>query len=295
MQPLVSTDKPKNVLITGCSTGIGFALAVGLPKDRYRVLATVRSPRDLSKLAEMGLETELLDLASSASIRNAVESAIDRFDGNLFAVINNGAYGQPGAVEDLGRDALQAQFETNVFGTQELTNLCIPVFRQHGQGRIIQISSILGRICLANRGAYNASKYALEALSDTMRLELHGSGIFVSLIEPGPIESRFRANARVAFERYIDMDRSPHQDTYRAVMKRLETVGTASFTLPAEAMINPVRHALESASPKPRYPVTLPTRVLPNIKRFLPDRLMDWILRKAGDQPAKSAAENVNR
>ncbi len=272
------------VLITGCSSGIGRAAALGLPASRYRVFAAVRDPADVDSLARAGLDTLVLDLARSESIRDAVTGLLNATDGQLYALVNNGAYGQPGAVEDLTRDALRLQFETNVFGTHELTRECLAAMRGAQAGRIIQISSILGRICLANRGAYNASKFALEALSDTLRLELAGSGIHVSLIEPGPIDSRFRANALAAFDRHVQAPDSPHAHIYRAVRRRLESAGRAPFTLPAEAIVKPLRHALESARPKTRYPVTLPAKVLPNVKRFLTDRAMDRILRAVGDK-----------
>ncbi|MEE8624625.1 MAG: SDR family NAD(P)-dependent oxidoreductase, partial [Acidiferrobacterales bacterium] len=189
----------KSILITGCSTGIGLCLARGLRERGYRVIATTRKPADAAKLARSGLEALPLDLDSSESIEQAVDEVRRRASGTLFGLINNGAYGQPGAVEDLTRDTLRSQFETNLFGTQELTNRILPIFRAQGCGRIIQISSMLGFVCLAYRGAYNASKYALEALSDTLRLELRGTGIYVSLIEPGPIQSDFRKNAYAAF------------------------------------------------------------------------------------------------
>jgi NAD(P)-dependent dehydrogenase (short-subunit alcohol dehydrogenase family) len=183
------TDSRRVVLITGCSSGIGQAAAHGLPKSQYRVFASVRNPADIGPLAASGLDTLVLDLDHGGSIQDAVTELLEKTRGQLYALVNNAAYGQPGAVEDLTREALRRQFETNLFGTHELTRTCIPVMRRNGCGRIIQISSILGLICLANRGAYNASKFALEALSDTLRLELHGSGIDISLIEPGPIES----------------------------------------------------------------------------------------------------------
>ena len=277
----------KVVVITGCSSGIGLALAQGLPDKGYQVIATVRNKSDREHLEQQGLITLLLDLADSHSIDSAWHQILDIAGENLWGLINNGAYGQPGAVEDLSRYCLRSQFETNVFGTQELTNLCLKEFRRFNQGRIIQISSILGRICMANRGAYNASKYALEALSDTLRLELHDSDIHVSLIEPGPIESRFRANALKAFKTHIDAENSWHQAHYASVIKRLSNSGNTPFTLPASAIVKPTSHALSSNRPRARYPVTVPTYVLPNIKRFLPDRMMDWILRKSGDQPGK--------
>jgi NAD(P)-dependent dehydrogenase (short-subunit alcohol dehydrogenase family) len=185
-------NEKKSVLITGCSSGIGRCLALGLRRRGYRVFATARKPADVTLLARRGYESLCLDLESSDSIAQAIDTLLSRTDGSLYALINNGAYGQPGAVEDLTRDTLRRQFEINVFGTQELTNRLMPVFRQQGYGRIVQISSVLGFVCLAYRGGYNATKHALEALSDTLRLELRGSGIHISLVEPGPIASRFR-------------------------------------------------------------------------------------------------------
>lgn len=283
-----TVDPRRVVLVTGCSSGIGRAIALGLPNDRYRIFASVRNPDDRDALEHLGIDTLTIDLASSDSIRDAVEHLLDACGGRVHALVNNGAYGQPGAVEDLNRETLRRQFEINLFGTHELTRALIPAMRAEGSGRIIQISSILGRICLANRGAYNASKHALEALSDTMRLELHGSGIHVSLIEPGPIESRFRANALAAFQRNVDSRGSVHEHLYRSVMGRLGAAGNAPFTLPAQALLKPVLHALESKRPRTRYAVTLPARVLPTIKRFLGDRTMDAILRRLGDKSPKS-------
>ena len=194
------------------------------------------------------------------------------------ALINNGAYGQPGAVEDLSRTTLRAQFETNVFGTQELTNLVIPAMRTQGEGRIIQISSILGIVCFAYRGAYNASKFALEALSDTMRLELRNTNIHVSLIEPGPITSRFRANAYAAFKRHIDREHSVHREYYVRVEKRLEGPKPLPFTLPPEAVLKKAIRALEARRPKARYGVTFPTHLFAVLRRVLPVRVLDQIL-----------------
>src|SRR3990172_7495705 len=177
----------KSVLITGCSSGIGRCLALGLHARGYRVFATVKKEKDITALRAAGLESLVLDLRSPDSIRAAVDEVLVKCDGQLYALINNGAYGQPGAVEDLTREALRLQFETNVFGTQDLTNRVLPVMRRQNKGRIIQISSLLGIVCLAYRGAYNASKFALEALSDTLRLELRGTNIHIVLIEPGPL------------------------------------------------------------------------------------------------------------
>lgn len=275
--------EPKSVLITGCSTGIGNCLARGLRERGYRVFASARRETDVAALSAAGFESLPLDLDSSGSIRAAVEMVLERTQGRLYALINNGAYGQPGAVEDLSRAVLRAQFETNLFGTQELTNLVIPAMRARGEGRIIQMSSLLGIVCLAYRGAYNASKYALEALSDTMRLELRDTNIYVSLIEPGPIESRFRANAFEAYQRNIDKSRSAHRAYYERVERRLGGQRPLPFTLPPEAVLKKVIHALEARRPKVRYAVTFPTHLFAVLRRILPVRTLDAILVMIGN------------
>jgi len=270
--------KPRAVLITGCSSGIGRCLADGLRHRGYRVFATARKSEDVPQLLADGYEALPLDLDSPQSIRDAVDTILSRTQGKLYALINNGAYGQPGAVEDLSRDTLRKQFETNLFGTQELTNHVIPTMRAQGEGRIIQMSSILGIIGLGYRGAYTATKFALEALSDTMRLELRGTHIHISLIEPGPITSRFRENAFAAYQANIDAEHSAHRDYYARVEKRLGGSKPLPFTLPPEAVLKKVIHALESRRPKIRYPVTFPTHLFTVLKRLLPARALDAIL-----------------
>jgi len=268
----------KSILITGCSSGIGRCLADGLRQRGYRVFATARKSDDVAQLLADGFDALALDLDSPQSIRDAVDTILNRTQGKLYALINNGAYGQPGAVEDLSRDTLRKQFETNLFGTQELTNRVIPTMRAQGEGRIIQMSSILGIIGLGYRGAYTATKFALEALSDTMRLELHGTHIHISLIEPGPITSRFRENAFAAYKANIDVEHSAHRDYYARVEKRLGGSKPLPFTLPPEAVLKKVIHALESRRPKLRYPVTFPTHLFAVLKRLLPVRMLDAIL-----------------
>ncbi len=271
----------KIILITGCSSGIGLCVAKGLQKRGYRVFASARKKEDVTHLEQAGLESLELDLANSDSIQTAVANLLERTDGKLYALFNNGAYGQPGAVEDLSRNVLRAQFETNVFGWQELTNLLLPVMRAQGEGRIIQNSSVLGLIALPYRGAYNASKYAIEGLSDTLRLELAGTNIHVSLIEPGPIQSNFRKNAHAMFKQNINQANSAHQHYYEGVNKRLEKEGqTQPFTLPPEAVLKRVIHALESSKPQIRYYVTFPTYLFGTLRRLLPYRWLDAILRK---------------
>lgn len=269
----------KSVLITGCSSGIGRCVAQGLRERGYRVFATARKADDVRSLTEAGFEALLLDLDDSASIEVAVGKVLERTGGRLYALFNNGAYGQPGAVEDLSREVLRAQFETNLFGWHELTRRLLPAMRHRGEGRIIQNSSVLGLVVLPYRGAYNASKFALEGLSDTLRLELAGSGIHVSLIEPGPVQSRFRANAHRAFLANIDAEHSVHRENYRAMERRFEKEGPAvPFTLPPEAVLKRVIHALESPRPRPRYYVTFPTYLFGFLRRLLSSRQLDRVL-----------------
>ena len=278
-----SDTTKKSVLVTGCSSGIGDCVARGLHARGYRVFASVRNPDDRAPFDADGIECLQLDYADSTSIDAAVEQVLERTGGRLYALFNNGAYGQPGAVEDLGREAIRQQFETNVFGWIELSNRVIPVMRAQGYGRIIQNSSILGFIALPMRGAYNASKYAIEGFSDTLRLELTGTDIHVSLIEPGPVESRFRANAYCAFKQHIVVEDSVHRERYRKMIERFEASGTEQpFTLPPEAVLKRVVHALESKRPRIRYPVTVPTYLFAGLKRVLGDRMLDRILRRVG-------------
>lgn len=269
----------KNILITGCSTGIGLCAAKMLHQQGYNVIATVRKPQDAKQLTDLGITTVMLELADSQSILDAVTFTLKHFDNRIDALFNNAAYGQPGAVEDLSRDVLREQFETNVFGTQELTNLVLAQMRQQGHGRIIYNSSVLGFVSMAYRGAYNASKYAIEALADTLRLELHDTNIHISLIEPGPILSQFRANAFAKYQQHITKENSAHHDTYQAMEQRLNKKGAAvPFTLPPEAVVKKLLHAIESSKPQIRYYVTFPTYLFGFLKRLLPHRWLDWVL-----------------
>ena len=272
----------KSILITGCSTGIGACVARGLSAQGWRVFATARKPEDVERLQAEGLESLLLDLNDSACIHAAVDAVLAQTGGRLDALFNNGGFGQVGAVEDLTRDALREQFETNLFGWIELTNRVIPVMRQQGHGRIVMNSSVLGYAAFAYRGAYNAVKFALEGLSDTLRHELYGSGIHVVLVEPGPIVSRFRENCVPHFEKHIDWRNSIHRAQYESQLARLNTPGPAApFTLSAEAVLEKVMLALESPSPRARYQVTLPAQLFWWLKRFLSIRAMDWVLMRA--------------
>jgi len=274
----------KSILITGCSSGIGLSVAEGLNRSGYRVFATVRQREDIEKLTQKGLESLQLDLDDSFSIQTALDEVLRRTGGTLYALFSNGGYGQPGAVEDLSRDAIRMQFETNLFGTMELINRVIPVMRKQGFGRIIQCSSILGFVAFPYRGAYIASKYALEGLTDTLRLELSKTPIRVSLIEPGSISTRFKVNSLKFFKKYISAGTSPHSESYKFLEDRLSgTDSTSSFILPPTAVLQKVMHALESENPKIRYHVTFPTHLFAVLKRILPDFLLDKILLKASN------------
>jgi short-subunit dehydrogenase len=271
----------KTILITGCSTGIGYVTALELKNRGHNVIATARKIEDVSRLQQEGFTAIQLDLADSNSIQTAVSLAIKLTDGKIDALFNNGAFGQPGAVEDLSRDVLRFQFETNLFGTHELTNLILPLMRKQGHGRIIYNSSILGFVAMTYRGAYNASKFALEGLADTLRLELYGTNIHISLIEPGPILSDFRKNAFSLYKKNIDPTHSYHKDAYQNMEARLEKEGAAApFTLPAQAVAKKVLHALEARKPKIRYYVTFPTFLFAFFKRILPMSWLDALLRK---------------
>ena len=274
-------NQNKTILITGCSSGIGLCAAHQLHAMGYHVFATARKIDDVDRLKKQGLNALTLDLASDTSITHAVNEVLKQSNGKIYGLFNNGAFGLPGAVEDLSRDALRHQFETNLFGWHELTRQIIPIMRKQGFGRIIQNSSVLGFAVLPYRGAYCASKFALEGLTDTLRLELHGSGIHIALIEPGPIESQFRANAMREFMQYIDSKNSHHADNYQSMIDRLNKEGPAApFTLPADAVVKKLIHALESKNPKPRYYVTFPTYLLGYCKRLLSSRLFDKLALK---------------
>lgn len=271
----------KTILITGCSSGIGYSTAVELKKRGHYVIATARKVEDVNRLKNEGFTVIHLDLADSQSIHKAVSDTLELTGGYCDALFNNGAFGQPGAVEDLSRDVLRYQFESNLFGTHELTNLLIPVMRKQGHGRIIYNSSILGLVAMRYRGAYNASKFALEGLADTLRLELHGTNIHISLIEPGPILSNFRTNSYALYKKNIDQVNSFHKDAYEAMEARLQKEGAAVvFTLPAKAVVEKVIHALEAKQPRIRYYVTFPTYLFAILKRILPICCLDYLLRK---------------
>ncbi|MEL6597432.1 MAG: SDR family NAD(P)-dependent oxidoreductase [Pseudomonadota bacterium] len=272
----------KSILITGCSSGIGEHAAYALKKRGWRVFASCRKAEDCARFQADGFDAPLIDYADPATIESGLADVLTATGGTLDALFNNGAYGIPGAVEDLPTDALRAIFETNVFGYHDLTRRVIPIMRAQGYGRIIQNSSVLGFVVLRWRGAYNSTKFALEGLTDTLRLEMRDTPIHVILIEPGPITTKIRENSIPHFEKWIDWEASPRADQYRTgLRKRLYTnSGPDAFELPCDAVTKKLIHALEAANPRPRYFVTTPTYVMNLLKRMLPTRMLDWVSAK---------------
>jgi NAD(P)-dependent dehydrogenase (short-subunit alcohol dehydrogenase family) len=274
------TDR-RTIIVTGCSSGIGAHCARALRDDGWRVFATVRKAEDLAALEAEGIEALLMDYTRSDTIGNLVETVAASTGGRIDALFNNGAYGQPGAVEDLSTDVLRLQFETNLFGWHGLTRQVVPIMRRQGHGRIVNCSSILGLLPYRYRGAYTASKYALEGLTLTLRMELHGSGIDVSLIEPGPIESRFTANALAKISEHIDLVGSPHAADYKRQLARLEGSGPVNRNkLGPDAVYKVLVHALNAPRPRPHYLVTRPAKQGAFLKRLLPASLFYTLMRR---------------
>lgn len=271
------------ILITGCSSGIGYDTAKQLHEKGWRVFASCRRAEDVARLQSEGLtDALLLDVTDSAQIEAAFAHILAQTGGRLDALFCNAGYGQVGAVEDIPRIALHQQFNTNVFGTWECITHAMTIFRRQGRGRVLVNSSILGFAAMPWRGAYNSSKFALEGLADTLRHETHGSAIFVSLIEPGPIATRFRPNALEKFKQYIDIDKSMHAESYRAQLARLETEGDAApFTMTSPDCAAVCVKALLAERPKARYRITLPTQAFWYLKRLLPTRWLDAVQRAA--------------
>ncbi|PSV37869.1 short-chain dehydrogenase [Photobacterium sp. GB-27] len=272
----------QSILITGCSSGIGYYCAKTLTEQGFNVVASCRKSEDVERLNQEGIRCVQLDITSESSITEGLSQALAITGGTLDVLFNNAAYGQPGALEDLPTSALREQFEANFFGWHELTKQVIPLMLTQGHGKIVQNSSVLGLVAMKYRGAYNASKFAIEGYTDTLRLELDNTPISISLIEPGPIESQFRANAKRMFERHIDMNNSRHYDNYQDTLSRLgkEKV-TNKFTLNPDAVLRPLLDIINSSRPKSRYYVTQPTYIFGFLRRILPTRFLDKLLIKS--------------
>ncbi len=272
----------RSIFITGCSTGIGYTAAHQLQQHGFHVIASCRQKKDVKRLQNEGITCLYLDYSDPQSITDAVAEITQLTNGQLYALFNNGAYGQPGALEDLPRNALKEQFESNFFGWHQLVIELLPLMRAQNRGRIIQNSSVLGIVAMKYRGAYNASKFAIEGWTDTLRLELSDTNIKVCLIEPGPIETQFRANALKAFKKWINIENSFHKEKYLLQQQRLENSQSKNpFVLPSNAIIKPLVHALNSPNPKTRYRITFPTHLFAVLKRLLPAKWLDIILKKS--------------
>ncbi|MDU8909648.1 SDR family NAD(P)-dependent oxidoreductase [Aestuariicoccus sp. MJ-SS9] len=270
----------KSILITGCSSGIGFDAAQGLRDRGWRVFASCRQPEDCARLVDMGFEAPRIDYADEASIQAGLAAVLEATGGTLDALFNNGAFAVPGAVEDLPTDALRAIFEANVFGWHSLTRAVIPVMRAQGHGRVINHSSVLGLVSAPWRGAYNATKYATEALTDTLRVEMHDTPIRFIALNTGPVTSELRKKSIPHFERWIDWEASPRAEQYRtSLLARLyRSNGPDRFEKPPSAVTAKLIHALEHPRPRPRYYITTPTYLMGAARRLLPTRTLDWIL-----------------
>jgi NAD(P)-dependent dehydrogenase (short-subunit alcohol dehydrogenase family) len=273
----------RSVLITGCSSGIGLDAARGLAARGWQVFATCRQEADCERLRAEGLDSFRLDYADGTSIAAALDTALSRTGGRLDALFNNGAFACPGAVEDLPTDALRAIFEVNLFGYHDLARRVIPVMRRQGRGRIVNCSSVLGLVGMRWRGAYVATKFAMEGLTDVLRVEMRGTGIDIVLIEPGPIATRIRENAIPHFERWIDWQASARSDEYMALRGRLYGPKDKPdpFELPPSAVTARLVQALESRRPRPRYYVTTATHLMGMARRILPTRALDWLIARS--------------
>jgi NAD(P)-dependent dehydrogenase (short-subunit alcohol dehydrogenase family) len=272
----------QSILITGCSSGIGYYCAKELTLQGFCVIASCRHSDDVKRLNQQGITCVQMDMRDKKSIYLALQQAVALGNGKIDILFNNAAYGQPGALEDLPTAALREQFETNFFGWHELTKQIIPIMLAQGHGKIVQNSSVLGLVAMKYRGAYNASKFAIEGYTDTLRLELNNTPLSISLIEPGPIDSKFRANAKQMFEQHIDIEASRHHDDYQQTLSRLSKETTTNhFTLGPDAVLRPLLNIIHSTKPKARYYVTHPTYIFGFLRRILPTKMLDKLLIKA--------------
>ncbi|USR76668.1 SDR family NAD(P)-dependent oxidoreductase [Photobacterium damselae] len=271
-----------SILITGCSSGIGFYCAKQLHQAGHHVVATCRTEYDHKALQQLGISTVNMEMSDDTSIEKGFAQALALLNGNIDILFNNAAYGQPGALEDLPTEALKEQFATNFFGWHTLTRLTISQMLKQKSGKIVQNSSVLGLVAMKYRGAYNASKFAIEGYTDTLRLELADTPIHISLIEPGPIESQFRATAKRYFEHYVNIDHSRHKLSYQQTLERLGNPSPSNrFTLQPDAVYQRLLSIIEAKQPKARYFITQPTYIFAFLRRVLPSRLLDKIVSKS--------------
>lgn len=270
--------QPRSILVTGTSSGIGLCAAETMKARGWNVFATARKREDLAMLERLGVTPLFLDYADEASIHACVDKVLTATGGGLDALFNNGAYAQPGALEDIGPALMREQFEANFLGWHTLTRALVPAMRRQGHGRIVQCSSVLGLVGMKFRGPYVATKFALEGYSDVLRMELAPAGIHVSLIEPGPIATKFVENSMRRFVENIDHEASPHRDLYKRRLATLRGGGASRYKLGPEAVVEKLVHAVESPKPKARYRVTRVTAYLAVLRRVLSTRALDRII-----------------
>jgi NAD(P)-dependent dehydrogenase (short-subunit alcohol dehydrogenase family) len=268
----------RRVLITGCSSGIGRAACDGLRARGWTVIASARNPEDVAQLRADGFAAVRIDHHDSASIAAGFAQAVDLAGGQIDALFNNAGHGMPGAAEDLPRGALEEVFSSNLFGLHEVTCHAIRHMRAHGGGRIVQHSSVVGFTPLPWRAAYVATKHALEGLTNTMRVELRGTGIHLALLNTGPVTSGFRDRSMAQFDRWIDIDASRHAEFYRVKWLARREAGRDPFELGPEAVVRKLTHALESPRPRRRYYITTPAYLAAVLTRILPGAAQDWIV-----------------
>ncbi len=269
-----------NIVITGCSTGIGLATAAYLKDKFVKVYPTARDPKDVKMLKELGFENAMqLDVRKPDEIKTVINKVLE-IDSKIDVWFNNAGFGQPGAMEDISTEVLKMQFVTNVFGLHECTRQIIPVLRKQGYGKIIQHSSVLGFISLFSRGAYNASKYAVEGLTDTLRLELQDTHIYPVLLNTGPVTSDFRKNAVQKLRENVDIEHSLFKEEY---LKSIEGIAKkVPFKEEAISVASVVHKIILADKPKPRYYITKATYLLGYFKRVLSTSLLDRLLMKIG-------------
>jgi NAD(P)-dependent dehydrogenase (short-subunit alcohol dehydrogenase family) len=278
----------KAVLITGCSSGIGRATALELAQRGWTVYATARRPEKLTELADKGCRTLALDVTDEASRRAAVEAVIDA-EGAVGVLINNAGYSQSGAVESIPSDQVRDQFETNVFGLLRMCRLVLPGMREQGWGKIVNLSSMGGRLTFPGGGIYHATKYAVEALSDAMRFEVAGFGVDVIIIEPGLIVTSFGETAAGSIRTmetdgvYGDFNRRVAELTEEAYKGPMAKLGAGP-----EAVAGTIAKALEARRPRARYPVTPSAHLMINQRRLVPDRVWDLMMRTQFPRPRAS-------
>jgi NAD(P)-dependent dehydrogenase (short-subunit alcohol dehydrogenase family) len=278
----------KAVLITGCSTGIGRATALRLAAAGQRVFATARRPESLTDLAAAGCETLACDVTDEASMRAAVE-AVEKSAGAVGALVNNAGYGSEGPVEEVPMEEVRRQFETNVFGLARMCQLVLPGMRRQGFGRIVNISSMGGRMTLPGGGFYHATKYAVEAISDALRFEVRGFGVDVVVVEPGAIKTEFGNTAidRIDASAASDSPYAKFRDVLKTQIRGFYEGPMAALAAEPDAVAKVIEKAIGARRPRTRYVITAGAHMMIGMRRWLPDRGWDAAMRTMLPTPGK--------